>query len=122
MIGDIDLKKWCVICVQSNWRSSSYWQLVTTEAMTITVNRVTVSIPHGDWNQLHIHVPPGDPVVLVDAFEQIRPERLHAVYLDSSTVGVWAQFEWFGLRVCGKHLWKAQELWERGGNRNWNQR
>jgi hypothetical protein len=121
---EYELKDLCVICVSTTLVSSLHASVFIPKGEA----RVIESTLFGDYfyvelkegeNYVH-HIVAGRPYSFVALARQIGNKPGVQWWFEQTPVGVWAQLEWFGLRICARHCWKAQELWQAGGNRHWS--
>jgi hypothetical protein len=117
-----DPKEFCVICLADCLKSNMYGELVMKadqpdEEVVLTTGWL-IKI-HSGSNVLNSTLA-GYPENLISLARQLDRERIAMIYHNGRPVGWWAQLEWFGLRICSRHMWAAQDLWAAGGNRHWS--
>ncbi len=121
MFGPVeDIKKFCVLCMLPTWKANSYWILNSKveKRVQFSTGEILELEPYKERQVSGLLA--GRPFMFSEMFSLLAPEDLNQVYIDATAVGIWAQTEFFGLRVCGGHLWSAKDLWQSGGNRNWS--
>lgn len=117
-----ELREFCVICLGRCLSSNVYAILYVPEGIApfyLRNGQGYVELEHQKANSITNFIA-GRPEALIEIARAIGRDTDHVQWmLDNTIVGVWAQLEWFGLRICVRHMWEAQDLWQRGGNRNW---
>ena len=117
-----DVKEFCVICLSKTLSHALYALVYVPEDHTIDWSDWWLGhhqgLKGGNDNPIHSLIA-GRPRALIKLARELGRDSGARFVFDQSYVGIWAETEWFGLRVCPEHLWDAQTFWQAGGNKNW---
>ena len=116
----------CGFCISYTLSSAMRAELITSpeeveRTLTINTHGMHFELQLKPRIELLVHqIIAGRPMAFIEVARGIGNKPGTRWFFNGSEVGIWAQLEWFGLRICAFHCWEAQALWKAGGNNHWS--